>query len=245
MQFALTVHIIHGCALVHAVWCMQFALVQTHCHFVVIKQTLVTLLTMDYIYAMEYAIYSSMCCYIVHAVLQVTMIIIAATCTQWWLLLALSLIMYSVITWKMKTDNLVSILQSGTNSRPENQPGNKDTNVKKSSELKNKKKWSRSTTCLNNNTNMEKGVTKSTSCSALNLPLPSEPNTNKKRDNNSASIYDDDFQASIMLRENTAYQSRDPNELANVSVSAMVNKMTGDCHEYEQLDTVKKQLSKF
>ncbi len=169
------------------------------------------------------------------------------------LIFALPLIVCSVITWKMKTDNLVSMLKRGTNSRPENQPCNKDTNVRKSSELKNKKKWSRSTTCLNNNTNntnIEKGIAKSTSCSALNLPLPSEPNTNKKGNkkcDNSVSIYDDDFQASIMLRENTAYQSRGPNELANVSVSAMVDKIMtgpGDSHEYEQLDTVSKQLSK-
>ena len=89
-------------------------------------------------------------------------------------------------------------------------------------------------------------MSKSASCSALDLPLPSEPEykksggkNNKESVTRTTTIYDDDFQASIMLKENAAYAG---NELASVSVSAMVNKINKgpvdqeQGHEYEQLE---------
>ena len=92
-------------------------------------------------------------------------------------------------------------------------------------------------------------MSKSASCSALDLPLPSEPGCKKSKDKSSeqlkpptrtATIYDEDFQASIMLKENAAYGD---NMLASVSVSAMVDKINKgpeqeEGHEYEQLEMV-------
>ncbi len=111
------------------------------------------------------------------------------------------------------------------NRRGRNPHSNKDTNVRQNPELKNTKKreLSKSTTCLNNSTIVaaEKGMMKSTSCSALNMPLPSEPSKSKGGNKLcSTTIYDDDFQMSIMLKENNCYASTNP----NVSVAAMADK---------------------
>lgn len=133
-----------------------------------------------------------------------------------------------------------------------NRANSKDTNTTKkggdkTSSKKNKKALSKSTTCLNNMVALEKGLTKSSSCSALDLPLPQEPDKKKldgKGNMHTVSIYDDDFQASIMLKENAAYRSRDSSMLASVSVSAMVDKISKgnvnqeEGHEYEQLEQI-------
>ena len=142
-------------------------------------------------------------------------------------------------------------------------PFRKNTNVRSTSELKEsakkknlKKNLSKSTTNLNNNTE-NKGMSKSASCSALDLPLPSEPGCKKSGDKIKSSenlkpatrtttIYDDDFQVSIMLKENAAYSD---NLLKSVSVSAMVDKINmgpeqEQGHEYEQLEMVSIKNSK-
>ncbi len=118
----------------------------------------------------------------------------------------------------MKTENLMKILQN--RARGLNVVHTKDTNVKRNMELKNKSRrgLSKSTTGLNNiaPVGKEKSLTKSTSCSVLNTPLPSEPSKRER----SVSIYDDNFQVSVMLEENTAYATTNP----NVSVTAMADK---------------------
>lgn len=97
----------------------------------------------------------------------------------------------------------------------------KNTNVRSNIELKNRG-LSKSTTCLNNSTAINTGpesMTKSISCSVLNMPLPSEPNK-KEGSKLATTIYDDDLQMTIMLEENDSYASTNP----NVSVAAMADK---------------------
>ena len=94
---------------------------------------------------------------------------------------------------------------------------------------------------------------KSASCSALNLPLPTEPGektekkgASSKANNTASSIYDDAFQASLYVKENVAYGSNTEGKPGGKSVAAMIEKIDQgreQRHDYEQLEIV--QSSRF
>lgn len=179
--------------------------------------------------------------------------------------------LYSLVTWRQKTEKLMALVRRGGrhNNKDTNKSQSYSTNIKSLSEPKesrktNKKGLSKSISNLkelNNSVDVarsssktrgKKMGSKSASCSALNLPLPTEPGekTEKgesgKANNTERSIYDDSFQASLYVKENVAYAANAEEKTGRISVAGMVDKINRgpeQGHDYEQLEIV--QSSKF